>query len=74
LGERNRKNGTILSRIFVIFKRSAPLELKYTHLWNCRILEDVFGGAQGNYLETEDSSNIAMFQGSLYGCRTWNGR
>jgi len=49
-------------RTFVVFKRLAPPDLKYAHLWNCSILEDVFDGAQGNYLETEDSLNTAMFQ------------
>ena len=42
------------SRTFVIFKRPAPPELKYTHLRNRSILEDVIDGTQGNYLETED--------------------
>jgi len=51
------------SQTFVVFKRPAPSELKYTHPWNCSLLEEVFDGAQDNYLETEDSLNIAMFQG-----------
>jgi len=61
-----QESGIILSRTFVIFKRPAPPELKYIHRWNCSILEDVFDGAQGNYLETKDSLNIVMFQGPLY--------
>jgi len=50
-------------RTFVIFKRSAPPELKNAHLWNCSILEDMIDGTHGNYLETKDFLNIAMFQG-----------
>jgi len=50
-------------RTFVILKRSAPPELKCAHLRNCSILEDMIDGTQGEYLETKDSSNIAMFQG-----------
>jgi len=57
-----QKSGITISRTFVIFKRSAPPELKYTHLWNCSILEDVLDDAQGNYLETENSLNIARFR------------
>jgi len=57
-----QKSGIISYRTFVIFKRSARLELKYTHLWNCSILEDMIDGTQSNYLETKDSLNIAMFQ------------
>jgi len=59
-----QKSGIISYRTFVIFKRSAPPELKYTHLWNCSILEDMTDGTQSNYLETKDSLNIAMFQDS----------
>jgi len=60
-----QKNGRIPSQTFVVLKRPVLSELKYTHLWNCHLLEDVFDGAQGNYLETEDSLNIVMFQGPL---------
>ena len=52
-------------RTFVLFKRSAPPELKNTHLWNCSILEDVIDGTQGDYLSTKDSLNIAMFRRSF---------
>jgi len=31
-------------RTFVILKRSAQSELKYVHLWNCSILEDMIDG------------------------------
>jgi len=59
-----QKSGILSYRTFVIFKRSAPPALKYTHLWNCSILEDMIDGTQSNYLETKDSLNIAMFQDS----------
>jgi len=62
------------SQTFVIFKRSAPPELKYTHLWDCSILEDVFGGAQSNYLETEDSfcyiSRFFLLEVTIYTQKT----
>jgi len=37
-------------------------ELKHLYRWNCSILEDALNGAQGNYLETEDTLNIVMVQ------------
>jgi len=61
-----QKNGRISSQTFVVLQRLVPSELKYTYLWNCRLLEDVFGSAQGNYLETKDSLNIVMFQSPLH--------
>jgi len=57
-----QKRGIILPRTFVLFKRPASSELNHIHLWHCSLLDDAFKSAQGNYLETEDSS-IAMFQG-----------
>jgi len=59
-----QRNRIIPSRTFVIFNRSAPPEFKDAHIWNCSFLEDMFDGAQGNYLETKDSLNIAMFRNS----------
>jgi len=59
-----QKSRIIPSLTFVAFKRSASPELKYTHLWNCSILEDVLDSVQGNYFETKDSLNIAMFRDS----------
>jgi len=56
-----QRNRITPSRTFVVFNRSAPPEFKYAHHWNCSFLEDMFDGAQGNYLETKDSLNIAMF-------------
>ena len=59
-----QKIGITPLRTFAILNRPAPFELKYVHLWNCSILEDMIDGTQSNYLETKNSLNIAMFQDS----------
>jgi len=51
-------------RTFVIFNHSVPPEFKNAHICNCSFLEEFLDGAQGNYLETKDSLNIAIFRGS----------
>jgi len=57
-----QRSRMIPSRTFVIFNQSAPREFKDAHMWNCSFFEDMFDSAQGNYLETKDSLNIAIFR------------
>jgi len=59
-----QRNRITPPRTFVIFNQSVPPEFKDTHICNCRFLGDFLDGAQGNYLETKDSLNIAIFRGS----------
>jgi len=57
-----QRNRIMLSRNFVIFTHPAPPEFKNARIWNWSFLEDMFEDAQGNYLETKNSFNIAMFR------------
>jgi len=59
-----QRNTITQPQTFVIFNQSVPPEFKDAHICNCSFLEDFLDGPQGNYLETKDSLNIAMFRGS----------
>jgi len=50
----------------IIMPARSVIMIQYKLSWkkSNHLLEDEFDGAQGNYLETEDSLNINMFQDS----------
>ena len=47
-------------RTFVIINHPTPPELRTIHTWNISHLEDALDTAQGCYIQTKDSLNLAL--------------
>jgi len=47
-------------RTFVIINHPTPPELRTIHTWNISYLEDVLDTAQGCYIQTKDSLDLAL--------------